>query len=271
MILPFHFIASKLPGADFFIGNRKRVVRRLLLAILLYGQFSTGCTWAPTMVNQGVDAAIMVAEHRSFYAVAEDYAIKSEVDAKILDENLALDVRADVYQGLVLLTGVVHTTAERKRAEMAAKAVEAAREVFNEIKVSDENPIKVWLTGLFRDLKLKVKLIAAESVSSINYRWRTVNDVVYLLGNAASREEMSRVISIAQEMDGVHKVVSHIQFQSPLLALPMPPPSPQPPIYTVKAAKPVIAGTKAKPAKALAASKAKAAKVLAAARRQTLP
>jgi osmotically-inducible protein OsmY len=243
------FAPSKVPALAEFPGHRK-VAWKLLLPVLLSTQFPTACTWVPTIVNHGVDAAVVVAEHRSFSSVAEDYAIKSEVDAKILDENLGLDVRADVYQGQVMLTGVVHTAAERKKAESAAKQVTAAREVFNEIQVSDENPLKVLLTGLFRQTKLKVKLIEADSVKSINYRWRAVDDVVYVLGSAADGEEMARVITIAQDINGIRKVVTHISLRSPPVAPPVrlqpppaPPPSRRPPAYKTK----VVAKKKATP------------------------
>jgi osmotically-inducible protein OsmY len=256
MMFLSHSNASKLPALDVFRGLGKRVAWRLLVPVFVSAHFATGCTWIPTMVNQGIDAAIVVAEHRSFYSVAEDYAIKSEVEAKILDENLALDVRTDVYQGRVMLTGVVPAAADRKRAESAAKQVKGAGEVFNEIQVSDENLVKVWLTGVFRQIKLKLKLIEAESVTSINYRWRAVDDVVYFLGSAADGEEMARVVSIAQNMGGVRKVVTHISLRSVPAA---PPPAP---IYTVKLPKPdtvklaksVPVGTKAKPARTLAAA-----------------
>ena len=97
----------------------------------------TGCAWIPTMVSQGVDAATTIGEHRSFYATAEDYSTKSEIVSRFVDENLALDVSTDVYQGRVMLTGLVKSAAIRKKAEELARQVPAVHELFNDLQITE--------------------------------------------------------------------------------------------------------------------------------------
>ena len=173
----------------------------------------TGCAWIPTMVSQGVDAATTIGEHRSFYATAEDYSTKSEIVSRFVDENLALDVSADVYQGRVMLTGLVKSAAIRKKAEELARQIPAVHELFNDLQITEEGGIGVTLSDLSIETRMKVMLVMAEGVNSINYRWRANKGVVYLLGTADSAEELAHVVSLASETEGVREVVVHVTSQ----------------------------------------------------------
>jgi hypothetical protein len=57
--------------------------------------------------------------------------------------------------------------------------------------------------------KLKAKLFVAPGVNSINFRWRAVNSVIYVMGMAKSREELDSVLALAR-VDGVRKIVTHV-------------------------------------------------------------
>ena len=79
------------------------LVRVTVFTLSLAGML-TGCTWIPSMINQGFDAATTVAEHRSLYTTAKDYSIRSEIRSKFADEGLLLDISTDVYNGRVMRT-----------------------------------------------------------------------------------------------------------------------------------------------------------------------
>lgn len=164
------------------------------------------------MINHGVDAATTVAEHRSFYTTAADYSIRSEIRSKFMDEDLLLDISTDVYKGRVMLTGLVNNAGARNRAEALTRLVSSG-EIFNDIQITDEAGIKASAQGLLVETKLKVKLLGAEGVRSINYRVRAINGVVYVLGTAVSPEELERVVSIAYETQGVRDVITHVRPQ----------------------------------------------------------
>jgi len=53
-------------------------------------------------------------------------------------------------------------------------------------------------------------LLAEKGVSSVNYRWQSVNNIVYIMGDAQSSEELDKVLSIVRRIKGVKRVVSHI-------------------------------------------------------------
>ena len=192
------------------------VVRVTVFTLALAGLMS-GCTWIPSIINQGVDAATTVAEHRSLYTTAKDFSIRSEIRSKFLDEGLLLDISTDVYNGRVMLTGLVNYTAERDRAEELTRLVSGVREIYNEIQITRNDGLQAFLQasaeGLIVEAKLKVKLVTAEGVRSINYRLRAMNGVVYVLGTAVSPEELDRVVSIAYATRDVRDVITHVMRQ----------------------------------------------------------
>src|SRR6266487_1110254 len=188
------------------------LVRVTVFTLSLAGML-TGCTWIPSMINQGFDAATTVAEHRSLYTTAKDYSIRSEIRSKFADEGLLLDISTDVYNGRVMLTGLVNNDAERNRAEELSRLVSGVREIYNEIEMTDKYGIQAAAEGLIVEAKLKVKLLTAKGVRSINYRLRAMDGVVYVLGTAVSPEELDRVVSIAYATRDVRDVITHVMRQ----------------------------------------------------------
>jgi hyperosmotically inducible protein len=166
----------------------------------------TGCIASATKVGT------IAEEDRSMYHHAEDFEIKSTIRNKYLDETMLMDISTDVYEGRVMLTGAVNKAEEKRRAEEIARQTKGTREVFNDIQLTDEGGVKATATDLTIETKLHVKLLAAKGVSSVNFRLRAVNGVVYLLGLAQSHEELDKILGIVRETDGVRQVVSHMQI-----------------------------------------------------------
>ena len=169
----------------------------------------SGCEWVSTAVRTGVDVGVMLAADRSLLNVADDYSIKSEITTALFDEAMSLHVSTDVYQGMVMLTGAVKDEKDKQKAEKLARQVKGVRELFNEIQVTTEVSITDRVTDLLMENKLKAKLVFAAGLTSINFRWRAVNSVIYFMGMAKSREELDRVITLAR-MSGVQRIVSHV-------------------------------------------------------------
>jgi osmotically-inducible protein OsmY len=171
--------------------------------------FLLGCEWVSTAVRTGIDVGVILAADRSVYNVMDDYSIKSEITSAIMDEAMLLNISSDVYQGMVMLSGAVKDENDKRRAEKVVRQVKGVRELFNDIQVTSDGYIIARVTDLILENKLKAKLLFSAGVSSINFRWRAVNSVIYFMGMAKSREELDTVISLAR-MDGVQKIVSHV-------------------------------------------------------------
>ena len=182
--------------------------RTALAGMAVVGVFAlTGCI-------AGAAKGVTIAEEdRTMYDHADDFAIKSEIRNKYLDETMLMDVSTDVYEGRVLLTGAVKKAEEKRKAGEITLQVKGVREVFNDIQVTDEGGVKVFSEDMTIVTKLNYKLLAAKGVSSVNFRLRTVNGVVYLLGIAKSQGELDEILRIVRETDGVRQVISHMQIK----------------------------------------------------------
>jgi osmotically-inducible protein OsmY len=180
-----------------------------VITILAMLSLLSGCEWVSTAVRTSVDVGVMLAADRSLLNVADDYSIKSEITSALFDEALSLNVSTDVYQGMVMLTGAVKEEKDKQKAEKLARQARGVRELFNEIQVTTEVSIADRVSDLVMENKLKAKLVFAAGLTSINFRWRAVNSVIYFMGMAKSREELDRVITLAR-MSGVQRIVSHV-------------------------------------------------------------
>ena len=186
-----------------------RIVGVMALASLLAGCAFGVSTFATDSVDFGINVGRTVTADRSLFNVLDDLSIKNTIENALLDEALSLNVSADVYQGMVMLTGSVNDAETRKKAENLARQVDGVRELFTEIQVTDESWVKSLPKDLLVENTLAAKLVFAPGIRSVNYRCRVVNGVVYFMGMARSREELDKVIALAR-MNGVRKIVSHV-------------------------------------------------------------
>ncbi len=181
-------------------------------AAVLSGLALAACS-SPTMM---LDAATTVAEDRSMSQVATDVGLKFDINAKLLSNeyrDLFLDVNTNVYENRVMLTGSVETASDKRRATLLVRGIKGITKVINELQVTDDGSLKDTANELWIETKLKARLVGAKGVSSINYRWRSVNGVVYFIGVAQNRGELAKVIRIARDTGHVNKVVSHVRIK----------------------------------------------------------
>ncbi len=50
--------------------------------------------------------------------------------------------------------------------------------------------------------KIEAQLIAAKGMTSVNYRWRSVRNQVYLIGRTRSQAELDKVLDIIRTTKG---------------------------------------------------------------------
>ena len=179
-----------------------------------------GCLNSVASVGHAVvTAATTTWEDRSLYRIAADYAIKAEITHTYLDEAMLLDINTDVYGGRVLLTGAVRHADARRKAEEIARRVKDVREIINEIQVTPGGDISASIHDVLIENELQLFLLMEKGVSSIDYRWRSVNSVVYFIGLASSHEERDKVLGLARDLRAVKKVVSHIRAPENMMPL----------------------------------------------------
>ena len=190
-----------------------RLCRQLgTCAIVVAGFALAGCS-SPTMI---LDAVTTVAEERPMSQVTADAGLKIDINAKLLSNkyrDLFLDVNTLVFERRVLLTGSVQTGAQKRRATSLVRGIRGITKVINELQVTGDGTLMDTANDLWIETKLKARLLGAGGVSSINYRWRSVNGVVYFVGVAQNRRELSRVIRLARSTNHVNKVVTHVRIK----------------------------------------------------------
>lgn len=181
-------------------------------ALLILAALSVSACGAPPGVST---IARLATEDRTSAQITEDNRILIAFNRAVAGESGALfrDVSTDVYVTRVMLTGAVPQAPAKARAEALARAVPGVSQVLNEIQVTGEGGIGATANDLVIEQKLGVKLLAADGVKSVNFRYRAVNGTVYLFGRAHSQTELDKAIAESRSTDNVRRVVSHVRLQ----------------------------------------------------------
>lgn len=208
-------------------------MKRILVGIALAGLApfialgSTGCTTVLT------EAAKKTMEDR----VTEDQITDTKIGSGILagladkDKNLLLDVNADVWEQRVMLTGTLDDPKTRQDVVDLVRKDHRLRKVYDEIQVvtkaeqaqrreaakSKDEPKKEGVGQAVNDFwietKISAQLIAKRGVTSVNYRWRSVRNTVYLIGRARSEDELKTVLDTIRGTDGVSQVKHFVEIR----------------------------------------------------------
>ena len=193
-----------------------RSVTSLVMAIamlVLGGLLFSGC--APAVISVGTAAVAASSTEKGLSTSVADGLIFTKIQDNFLQTDASLTVvDVTVNDGAVLLTGKVKTPEEKVLATKLTWEVRGVREVVNEIQVIDKSSIKDIAKDLAASAQLRGKLIADNSVSSLNFSIDVVNGTVYMSGVAADAEEMNRVVSHARELRFAQQVVNYITLRT---------------------------------------------------------
>ena len=191
---------------------------------------SFGATGCVTVVTE---AAKKTMEDRS----TDDQVIDTKIATGLLtsmadrDKNLLLDVNVDVWEHRVLLTGTVSDPKVRAEVAQFARADQRVRTLYDEIQVvtkeeqalrreatknkdeSKKDGIGQAVNDFWVETKISAKLISTRGVTSVNYRWRSVRNVIYLIGRARSQEELNTVLEIIRGTEGVKQAKPFVEIK----------------------------------------------------------
>ena len=167
----------------------------------------------------------------------EDQVTDSKIGAGILarlsdkDTGLLLDVSIDTWEQRVLLTGTLDDPAVRDEVLQLVKSDTRIKQVYDEIhivtpeekerrrkegeeqKKSNTEGMGQTVNDLWIATKIEAQLIAAKGVTSVNYRWRSVRNQVYLIGRARSEAELNKVLEICRNTKGVASVKHVVEIK----------------------------------------------------------
>ncbi|MCH8155083.1 MAG: BON domain-containing protein [Proteobacteria bacterium] len=193
-----------------------RAAPRVFSALGLLAVFALPAC-APTLVSLGADAAYTASEERTTDEVVDDNKIKIELNKLLVDDSLGLwkDVGTVVYRGRVLLIGAVETPEAKAKAGAIGHTPEGVKEVINDIQVTDEGGIGSFINDVAIEKSIQVKYLFDADIDSANFRVRSVNGTVYLIGLAESRAELDKALAIARATGDVKNVVNYMRVQAP--------------------------------------------------------
>ena len=172
------------------------------------------CTQPTGLVN----VASSPAEDRSLETLRDDTAITLDINEVLLGEkyrDLFPEISTDVYEHVVMLTGTVKFARNKQRATELVRGIKGVKRIINKLQVTKNYGIGPAANDLWIETKLKVLLLGTKDIRSINYRWRSVNGTVYLIGAARSQTELNTVLNVIRTTERVKKVVNHAWIRPP--------------------------------------------------------
>ncbi len=148
--------------------------------------------------------------------MVDDNKIKIELNKLLADDSAKLwkDVGTVVYRGRVLLLGGVETADAKARAGAIGATPEGVTEVINDIQITDAGGVGGFLNDVAIEKSIQVKFLFASDIDSANFRVRSVNGTVYLIGLAGTQVELDRALEIARGTGDVVKVVNYVRVQA---------------------------------------------------------
>lgn len=186
------------------------------ISVVLLSFLVSACL--PVIFTGATASVTELAKDRPKEEALKDFRIATAIKTSFIKNNfreLYTKIKVEVVQGRVLYTGLIDKEEDMINAVQIAWDQEGVVEVVNELKV-DKNSGKFDIIQYTRDTmitsQIKSKTFLDRSIKFVNYTVITVNDVVYLFGIARSEEELQKVATIASNVNGVQKVVSHVRL-----------------------------------------------------------
>ena len=167
----------------------------------------------------------------------EDQVTDTKIGTAILsslsdkDKGLLLDVNADVWEQRVMLTGTLDNQQTRQEVVQLVRADGRAKKIYDEIQIvtkaekeqrreaaknKDEEKkegVGQSVNDFWIETKISAKLLGAKGVTSVNYRWRSVRNTVYLIGRARSQAELKTVLEKIRGTEGVSNVKHFVEIK----------------------------------------------------------
>lgn len=210
--------------------------RSILLGSMVFLAFYALSGCAVVRVPVVTEVATRAYEERT----AEQQITDAKIHTRILNFFLTkggdpVELNTDVWQRRVMLTGTM--TDPRLRDYMASRIREdgRVRAFYNHVRIipkeveeqkgeKQESPeeqkirekreneqLAQRVSDSWINTKIKAQLIAAGGVKSVNFRWQSVLNRVYVIGLARTSLEKDRILRIIRETKGVMGVNDYIE------------------------------------------------------------
>ncbi|MCW8916330.1 MAG: BON domain-containing protein [Magnetovibrio sp.] len=197
---------------------RTLILSTAILATLSFSYTAQAIEFNPLSYVKGAVEAVV--EDRSAGDIAKDTEIKTKMTAAVVDGmgTDVISVNIDVYEQVVMLTGIVEEEKLKTQATEIARNVGGVKKLYNEMlvipKVEQE---KGMVEGLVDDTvietKINAQLLDAKAVNVTNFRWRSLGGHVFLFGRALSKDELNKAIRVVTDIKGVTNVTQRVMVK----------------------------------------------------------
>ncbi len=167
------------------------------------------------IIKTGVEIAD---DPRSLGRIVDDSVVEKKFIYKVskVEQKYLIKINAKSIDGRFILKGNVDTIDEKINLTKLAWETDGVRSVENLIKVNDQSSFKDKAKDLLITSQFKIALISSKNVKSNNFSFTTINKTLYIFGIARDENERKTVISEAQMVQGVDKVIPSIFLKKDL-------------------------------------------------------
>ena len=164
------------------------------------------------VVGAAATGAVMALQERGFKGAAEDTAIRLAINHHWLqrDHEMYMRLSLQVWEGRVLVAGVLPDADQRAEAIQLAWKAEGVREVINEIEIATGRELGDTAQDVLVEKEISARLLVTRDIDSINYSVEVVDRIVFLIGTARDRDELDRVIAVIREVPKVRRIANYV-------------------------------------------------------------
>ena len=186
-------------------------MKNKLLLILIMGLLLSGCIGVAStgLFGTGVSVAF---DPRTVGTQIDDNIMEKSLKTKILlrDKNHLLDVKVEVLDGRIFLTGKVDNPEEKLQLTKLAWETNGVRSVRNDLKIKEEFNFQQSAKDLLITSQLRSAIIFNKEIKATNYQIDTYKKKIFIYGIAEDADEKDEVIKEAKSILDVEDVIASI-------------------------------------------------------------
>ena len=187
----------------------KYFLSSILIVIFLYscspaGRFGAGVdiTFDPRTIGMQIDDTIMQKNLVARLSLSE--------------KKYFLNIQVEVLDGRIFISGKVNEPEEKIKITKLAWETKGVREVKNAITIKGNSNFKQTAKDILITSQLRTALILNKKTKARNYTLETINKKIYIFGIAMDNEEKKEVLSEAEKIYDVEKVIPSIYLVTDL-------------------------------------------------------
>ena len=153
--------------------------------------------------------------------------IGMQIDDTIMQKNLVarlslsekkyfLNIQVEVLDGRIFLSGKVDEPEEKIKITKLGWETKGVREVKNAITIKGNSNCKQTAKDILITSQLRTALIFNKKTKARNYTLETINKKIYIFGIAMDNDEKREVLSEAEKIYDVEKVIPSIYLVTEL-------------------------------------------------------